>query len=190
MMSLYMSAVPMEVGREHLVPWVWSYRQFLSATWVLGTELRFSARAASALNHGATLHPWSVRQRDVTPENSQSNVAFQVGSSFLLVADCSSLNSGALYPCRWTPRWDAAPPTTKHCVPSSPQLPSCIFTTGSTRCWPTMSIKISVTSVLSDMSIWLNIFFERFSPLDPNALECRDSKPNIEFARVDLNSIR
>lgn len=53
-----------------------------------------------------------------------------------------------------------------------------------------MSINTTGTSVLLDMSIWLKIFFLSFSPLDPNALECRDSKPNIEFVRVDLNSIR
>jgi hypothetical protein len=38
-----------------LIPWNWSYRQLQAAMWVLGIEIRFSGRAASALKHVSSL---------------------------------------------------------------------------------------------------------------------------------------
>ena len=41
--------VPLKVRRGCQIPWNWSYRQLWAASWVLGSEPRSSARAASAL---------------------------------------------------------------------------------------------------------------------------------------------
>lgn len=40
-------------GGQKRVPWSWSCWWLWAATWVLGTKLRSSGRAACALNHGA-----------------------------------------------------------------------------------------------------------------------------------------
>ena len=46
--------MPVEVQRKCQVPWNWSYRwPWITTTWVLETKPGPSARAASALNHGA-----------------------------------------------------------------------------------------------------------------------------------------
>ena len=46
--------VSMGVRRGHWILWNYSYRRLRTSTWILGTELRFSARATGALN------PWAV----------------------------------------------------------------------------------------------------------------------------------
>lgn len=83
------------------------------------------------------------------------------------------------------------PATTKHCV-------SLIITLAAILYLHNRKYQMLASHVYKDicsicLAGYVNLaqyFLESFSPLDPNALECWDSKPNIEFARVDLNSIR
>lgn len=52
----YVWLVPLELRRNHRVPWGWSDR-YCEPVWVLGITPRFSTRAASALNHESSHQP-------------------------------------------------------------------------------------------------------------------------------------
>lgn len=57
---LHVSPVLKEVRRDHLIPQNWSYRWSWVTVWVLGTEPRVSARAASSLHWwGSPQSLWS-----------------------------------------------------------------------------------------------------------------------------------
>ena len=49
----HMHTGPAEVIREHLVPWNWNNRQLLAAMRVLGLQLQYSGREASAFSNCA-----------------------------------------------------------------------------------------------------------------------------------------
>lgn len=42
--------VPVEIRREHRIPWSWGYRGLRAINWVLGIRLRSTAKAVDALN--------------------------------------------------------------------------------------------------------------------------------------------
>lgn len=51
MYMYHMHTVSTEAGRGNQIPLNWSYRELGAIIWVLGTEARFSTRAASVLNY-------------------------------------------------------------------------------------------------------------------------------------------